>query len=141
MVNGAVPVGLPEHLDLADYLNQVSQEEGLSAELDFRRFHFESMMAWPEKDERVCLYRYEDVLGREGPTFKSMFEFLEMPKFATRAAGYYARRYSAGKKTVKAGHIRNASSGQWRELFSPELKQRFNERYGDLLERYGYPLD
>lgn len=139
MVNGAVPTSLPEALNFADYLNRVDQEEGLFAELEFRRLHYESMMAWPEHDERVRLYRYEDVLGNEADTFKDIFEFLEMPTVAVMASRYFASKFRAGRKAAVPGHIRNPTSGQWRDLFSPLLKEKFAELYGDMLDRYGYP--
>ena len=35
-------------------------------------------------------------------------------------------------------HVRNPTAGQWKDLFTPNLLAAFNERYGSLLEKYGY---
>lgn len=139
IVNGAVPDVLGEH-SLSAYLNSVSLETGLFAELEFRRFHFESMRTWPLQDERVKLFKYEDIIGREAEVFADLLAFMEMPVALRMAGKHYAKRYSAVKKGGKKGHIRNANSGQWRQYFTPALQSRFNALYGDILERYGYPL-
>jgi hypothetical protein len=140
IVNGAVPAVLGQEQSLSKYLNSASVEEGLFAELEFRRHHFDSMRWWPLEDERVMLFKYEDILGCEAAVFNELLTFMELP-FALRVAGkYYAKRYSAVQKGGKKGHIRNVNSGQWRQHFTPALQSRFNELYGDILERYGYPL-
>jgi len=38
-------------------------------------------------------------------------------------------------------HYRKGVAGDWRTYFSPELKTRFKDRYGDLLIRLGYEKD
>ncbi len=139
VVNGVVPENLPADQSLQGYLNQVSLEEGLKAEIQFRRKHFESMMRWPHKDERVKTYKYEDVIGNEYETFKEILTFFGKPRWIADRAGKDALRYRAGKKEAKKGHVRNPQSQQWRELFSPALKKQFTDTYGDLLARYGYP--
>lgn len=139
MVNGKVPEALPAGQSLAEFLQQAPLEQGLLAELDFRQYHFESMRQWPEDDPRVRLFRYEDILGREAQTFAEIGDFFGLPLASRMALIHYARRYRAARKGGKRGHIRNPDSGQWRQVFTPALTQNFNERYGDLLARYGYP--
>lgn len=141
VVNGQVPADLPMNQSLSGYLSEVSTDKGLQAEMEFRQFHFQSMMQWPEDDPRVLLFRYEDILGREPEVFEQIFDFYQLPKLTGSAARYYAGKYRLGKAEVKKDHIRNAKSQQWRDLFSPELKEAFNLKYAPLLQRYGYPLD
>lgn len=141
VVNGAVPQRLPHGNSLSGYLNQASMEEGLLAELEFRHHHFESMKHWPVSDERIRLFRYEDILGNEAEVFREILGFYELPWLACYNGVRYARLFSAAQKSGKAGHIRNASSGQWREYFSPGLRKTFNDQYGDLLLHLGYPLE
>lgn len=140
MVNGAVPAGLPEGMTLTGYLNSVSLEEGLLAELEFRRHHFASMRLWPISDPRIRLFKYEEIIGRESEVFGEICRFFELPFSARLAGPYYARRYRAGQKSSKSTHIRNPNAGQWREYFTPRLRQKFLDSYGDILERYHYPL-
>jgi hypothetical protein len=141
VVNGHVPSGIPEQESLSGYLSNASLEKGLQAEMEFRQFHFESMMQWPLEDPRVLLFRYEDILGREPEVFEQIFDFYKLPKLTGSAAKYFANKYRLGKAEVKKDHVRNAKSQQWRDLFTPELKQNFNHLYSNLLERYGYPLE
>jgi hypothetical protein len=141
MVNGRVPDALPAGESLTSWLNGVSLEEGLHAELDFRQYHFDSMLAWPADDPRVRVFRYEDILGNEPRVFREILAFLELPWLARMRGGLAARRYRAANRRGRSVHIRNPESAQWRRYFTPELTRAFRERYGDVLERYGYPLD
>mgnify|MGYP003670445219 CR=1 FL=1 len=138
VVNGMVPELIPKGVSLRQYLNRVSVEEGLLAELEFRRFHFDSMRQW-QPDERVLSFRYEDILGHEADVFGDIFRFYEMPWMHTQLARVYAARLSASRGSKGSTHIRNPRAGQWRQHFTPVVEQRFNELYGDLLEQYGYP--
>jgi hypothetical protein len=141
MVNGAVPGSLPADTSLTTYLNAVSLEEGLFAELEFRRFHFESMMAWPDNDSRIRVFQYEDILGHEAQVFGEIFEFYGFSLPVQFVGKHYARKYRAGQRSSIKSHIRNPSSGQWRQYFTPQLTQLFSERYEKLLTRYNYPVE
>ena len=141
VVNGVVPASLPQGQSLTTYLNEVSVEEGLAAEIEFRRKHLESMMEWPEEDERVLTCRYEDLLGNEAETFGEIFTFFQQPDWIVRNAKKVADRYRIGAKEAVKGHVRNPQSKQWQKLFSPKLNKRFVEIYEPLLKRYDYPLE
>lgn len=138
IVNASVPKALPGETSFADYLNNVSLEEGLAAEFEFRQKHFASMMAWPTDDPRVMTVRYEDILGNEAETFRRIYNFYGLSFHTKFFAGMYANRYSLKSERRLASHIRNPKKGQWRDLFTPELTGEFNERFGDLLAKYGY---
>jgi sulfotransferase family protein len=141
MVNGAVPPTLPTDTSLTYYLNQVPLEEGLLAELEFRRHHFDSMLSWPERDPRVRLFRYEDILGNEAAVFGEIFDFYGFSYPARFVAKRYAHKYRAGSRSSKKKHIRNPNAGQWRQYFTPRIHRVFNEQFSHLLDRYNYPLD
>lgn len=140
-VNGCVPSDLGEGQTLQEYVNEASQEEGLWAEIEFRKNHFESMLAWPEQDERMLLFRYENLPGNEAKIFGEIFTFFDQPGWLVRKAQKDAYAFRAGAKEAKKGHVRNPKSEQWRKLFTPELNQRFLDLYQPLLERYCYPVD
>ncbi len=138
IVNAPVPSYLPADTSFAEYLNQVSLEEGLAAEIDFRKHHFENMLAWPTEDPRVLTVKYEEVLGNEAAALRRIYDFYG-GSFATKmVAAKYAVRYSATSRHKLAHHIRNPNTGQWKEHFTPELERIFNDKYGDLLEKFGY---
>ncbi len=138
IVNGVVPAALPEGMSLSAYLNQASVEEGLAAEIEFRKHHLQSMLQWPTDDPRVMTVRYEDILGNEVEVFKKIYDFYGFPLRTRLAARLFADRYSAKSKHRKSSHIRNSQFGQWKETFTPELTRLFEENYGELLGKYGY---
>lgn len=138
-INGVIPEGMGSQ-SFSGYLNSISEEEGLFAELEFRRKHFESMLGWPVEDHRIKLFRYEDVLGKELAVFGEMLKFYGL-SFVERWLGLFlARKFSAKQQKGRIEHIRNPTSGQWRERFTPRLKEYFNEKYTPVLEQYGYAL-
>lgn len=139
IINGEIPRNFPPGHSLAEYLNKATIEEGLDAEIDLRRRHFESMLEWPDEDPRVRVYRYEDIVGREVQAFRSLFEFYEMPYLTRRVGQYHAGRFSASKRAGSDAHIRDAASGQWRQYFTPELTERFSAEFGAVLDKLGYP--
>ena len=141
IVDGVVPAALQPRESLASHLERVSLEDGLAAEFEFRRRHFDSMLAWPDSDPRVLLLRYEDTIGNEVETFRRIFDHFGFSWHLRRLGRRYADEYRASKRGGKDGHIRNASSGQWREHFTPALTERFDREYGDVLDKLGYPRD
>ena len=96
------------------------------------------MREWPDDDPRVRLFRYEDLVGNEAACYDEMFRFYGFGAVSRFVGRHYARRYRAARRQARSAHIRNASSGQWRRHFTPELERRFNDRYGDLIEKLGY---
>lgn len=141
MVRGYIPRKLPSDFSLTEYLNSTSLEEGLIAEMDFRTHHYNSMLEWPDNDPRVRLYRYEDILGNEADTFRSIVSFLGLPLLTRIAGVHYARRFRAKRNIGKTSHIRNPNSQQWRQHFTPTLTAMFKERFSEVLQRYDYPLE
>ncbi len=138
VVNAPVPSALPADTSFSAYLNAVSVEEGLAAELEFRKHHFDSMMAWPTDDPRVLTVKYEDVVGNEGPAFRRIYDFFDFPLHTRIAAERFADRYSAKSERKLDWHIRNPTAGQWKDLFPSALNDRFDEQYRPLLEKYDY---
>jgi hypothetical protein len=137
--NGRVPDGLKvAGGSFSAYLQSLSKEEGLLAELEFRTHHFDAMAAWPKDHPQVLLLRYEDVLGRELEVFERLFEHYELSPFERRLGRYFARRYSLARRRPQDAHIRNPSAGQWKQHFTPRVREAFNDRWAGLVTRYGY---
>ena len=141
VVNGTIPAALSGRRSFAQLLNEISLEEGLLAELEFRRSHFEGMRAWRTDDPRVEVFRYEEILGNEAEVFERVFRFFELPFIARQIGLHYARKFRASNSSNRNDHIRDPRSGQWREIFPHTVAKKFNEEYGDLAEKLGYPLD
>lgn len=136
--NAVVPSALPAGESMQSFLEKASLEEGMKAELEWRANHFESMRAWPADDPRVRLFRYEDVLGREVDVFEEIFDFFELPRAARARGLLYARRHAAGRRAADRTHIRDARTGQWRDVLPDAVVAMVDEQYGDILDRYGY---
>jgi len=139
--NAAPPEALRgQSISYAEHLQSLSDEDGLLAELEVRTRHFDSMAAWPEEHPDIVTFRYEDILGNEERVFGELFEHYGLGPVARGLGGFFVRRYSLkGRAKANDPHVRNPTSGQWREHFTPKVRAAFNERYGDLVERLGYP--
>lgn len=144
--NGCIPAGLREaKTSFASYLQSLSEEDGLLAELEFRRFHFESMREWPAEHPDILLFRYEEILGNERSVFARIFEHYGLSKLERTLGDWFARRYSiqsvARKQESGDAHIRNPTAGQWRRHFTPRLREAFEERHPGLIEQLGYAVE
>ncbi|MHA3702237.1 hypothetical protein ACXR2U_08620 [Jatrophihabitans sp. YIM 134969] len=140
VVNGTIPAALPAGTSYADFLTAASVEDGLLAELDFRRAHFDSMMQWPQDDPRVLLLRYEDVLGHEQESFDRLLAHYRVGPVERRVGHHYARKLSAGERTGgrSTAHIRDPRPRQWESQLTPRVLDTLDERHPGLLARYGY---
>ena len=99
-----------------------------------------NMLAWNYTDPRFFEVRYEDLIQDESlELFRRIFTFLgyadiEMPELLRIAQNnsLFSDRVS------NPGHVRSGAPAQWTQHFTPALKARFTELYGDALERLGY---
>ena len=137
--NGAVPEGLhTDNRSFAELLRAIPEEDGLLAEIEFRRFHFESMAAWPATHPDIMTFRYEDIVGHEVLVFRRLFDFYDLSPVERRLGHWFARRYSTTRRPADP-HVRNPAPGQWRTHFTPRVKRVFDDKYGALVEQLGYP--
>ena len=139
--NGFVPEGLRDDgSSFAQYLQSIPEEEGLLAELEFRKHHLESMALWPAEHPDIVTYRYEDIVGNEVAVFRDLFDFYGLSSLERRLAIWFSRRYSIRKRSADP-HIRNPASGQWRQHFTPRVRKMFDSEYSGLIRQLGYPVD
>jgi hypothetical protein len=140
--NGRIPDGLrAAGGSFASYLQSLSEEDGLLAELEFRRPHFESMTGWPDSHPDILLFRYEEILGRELEVFRTIFDHYELSFVERRLGLFFARRHSLARQRARDPHIRNPASGQWRKHFTPRVTDAFNAEWAGLVDRLDYPPD
>ena len=138
VVNGTVPVGLTRGLSYSQYLSGLSLKEGLLAEIEFRRKHFESMASWPGDNERLQTFRYEDIINNEARIFDQIFRFQGLP-WATRQLGIvYARYFASRRFKSRNTHIRDPRAGQWAAVLPGDVKTLFNRQYRELLLKLDY---
>lgn len=137
VIGATVPKQITSGQSFCGWLQTVSVEQGLLAEIEFRRQHFASILQWPDQDDRVRLWRYEDIIGNERRTFSELLKFYDLPWRTRRWGARHAERMSASKRGDNK-HIRNPVQGQWRDHFTPTVERAFNDAYGEVLEKLGY---
>lgn len=137
VVNGSIPRDLPSGLSFAEYLQSASKEDGLLAELDFRRAHFDSMVRWPDNDDRILTLHYDDIMSNEVYAFERIFDHYGIRGLRRRLGLRSAQRYSASGSARRTQHIRNPSSGQWKSVLTPRVLAELERRHPEAIERYG----
>lgn len=137
-INGKLPDGLQPGQSYADYLNTVDLETGLIAEMQFRQYHLESMLNWPQHPQ-ILTIKYEDMLGDEITWFKTLFRFYEFSTTQTQLGLFWANKYRA-KNQRNNQHLRNPKPNQWTDVFTPGASEYFHDRYSDLLRQLEYDL-
>lgn len=135
-INGRVPQGMPNDVSYAEYLESLSIEDGLLAEIAFRSAHLESLRDWPE-DDRIRLYRYESILGNERAVFDDIADFYELKRGEKARVTRLAHRYRSARRTNDP-HIRDPRPGQWQAHFTPRVMDHFDREFGDLIPLLGY---
>jgi hypothetical protein len=139
--NGVVPEGmLGAEISFSDYLQQIPEEEGLLAELEFRRYHFEAMARWPPTHPKILTHRYEDIIGSEIRVFRELFDFYDFSAAERKLGEWFVRRYSIRKRAADT-HVRNPNPGQWRTHFTPRLAEAFEAQHPGLIQLLGYPSE
>ena len=142
IVNGNIPKGMGKNHSFSSYLQNLSEEDGLIAEIEFRRWHFKSMLEWSRhQDSRIMTFRYEDILNKEASSFRELFRHYEASLLERNIGIFLAKMNSAKVKNKISRHIRNPRPKQWQQYFTPKLKEYFSERYEELLKKLGYPLE
>lgn len=139
VVNGVVPPDIGSS-SFAEHLADVDRDQGMAAELTFRGEHFRSMLDWQPDDERVRTWRYEDVIDHEGDVFDEVFRFYGLRSFQRDVGLRLVRRFAASRRNGTT-HVRDPRPGQWRTELPPVVHRRFLDQFGQILERYGYPVD
>tara|TARA_B100001059_G_scaffold234232_1_gene276250 strand:+ start:17535 stop:18224 length:690 start_codon:yes stop_codon:yes gene_type:complete len=137
-VNAPIPDGILPGESYSDMLQRVSLEEGLHAEMQFRRRHFESMMKWPTDDPDILVFKYEDIMGHEAEVFGKILAFYELPRRYQELGVKTAIKNSAARMLKKNVHIRNPEPNQWKKTFTDETLKRFEDLYPGLVDYTGY---
>jgi hypothetical protein len=137
VVNGTLPARLPAGMSFSEYLASLSEEEGLIAEMEFRKKHFEAMESWDYSNPNCLELRYEEILGNEPSVFRKIFEHYGLDEEEVTEGTKLARQFSSGNLGPDS-HVRDASHGQWRKYFTPKVSEAFELRYPTLLRNLDY---
>lgn len=139
-MNGNIPVGMQKGECFTTYLNRLNQEDGIMAEIEFRKFHFESMLQWSKDDPCVKTFKYENIIGNEVMIFGKLFDFYRVGFLEKIFGMTLAYKYSARKQMKSFSHIRNPEPNQWKIYFSDSINEYFTAHHPGLLHGLGYDL-
>ena len=136
--NRCIPDALQPGETYSECLQRLDLPEGLIAEAQYRRLQFESMLEWPTGNDRIRLWRYEDIIGNEASVFSELLRHHQYSSLQRLKAQGFARAFSASGLAPRRTHMRNPASGQWREHFTPKVEAWVEAEYGAVLESTGY---
>jgi hypothetical protein len=135
IVNGCIPTALMPGESFQDCLNRLPLSEGLSAEIEFRKLHLDSLSKWMKTPPQLVM-KYEDIIENEEYAFQRIGRFYRLNFAESALFVRQAVKNSASKRSTK--HVRNPKSGQWRKVFPEETKRLFHDEFGELLHAVGY---
>jgi len=129
-------------------LNGMSEEEGLLYTINYLAPKFAAIRTWielGEKDERVKLVRFEDLVAHPADVLFELFGFfgyeVEKSLIEEIAADYskekMRERESNRRTSVGESHYRKKSSSH-KDMFNQRHYDLFRGVAGDLVERLGY---
>jgi len=141
-----VPMKQPPFLTYQAYLNSLSREEGILAEMRrFARSELSSLTGWDYARPDFLEVRYEDMVRDEREGFARVFRHYgfgeEAAGFALEIAETFRFEKVTGRSRGEAAegtHLRCGLAGQWKEHFTPEHKKVFKRLAGEALIRLGY---
>lgn len=133
--------------DNRNRLQSMSEEDGLMYLMDPSRFGSLASVAASWQGSGELLLRYEDLLADEQEGFRRIFEHCEIdiPEARRREiveSQSFEKR--AGRRRGQedvSSHFRKGITGDWRNHFTPRVKEIFKERWGKLLVDQGYERD
>lgn len=100
------------------------------------------MIEWNYEEEYFLTVKYENCIKNVRlDEFRRIFVHLglndKIMNFALRAAVDNGL-FIGGASTLRGGHIRDGSTGQWRKHFTKRVVERFIELFPDVLVQLGY---
>lgn len=131
-------------------LHQYSQKEGFSRMIDHlsENGYWDRIRSWGQiPDFNVKIVKYEHLTGKETAfqSFKTLFTFckLAIPDEVLKEvlAKKSFEALSAGRKQGQedqASHYRKGVAGDWQNYFDEDLKAKFDNVAGDIVQTFGY---
>ena len=99
---------------------------------------FKALKNWDYQNPDFIELRYEEIIGNEKETFARIFRHYEFPRSWIRTGTNFADLFSLGRKEGNIKHVRSGKIAQWKEVFTPRMKDLFKEYQGDLLIHLDY---
>jgi len=128
-----------------EYLNSLSQDEGLLEEIKRVWYWIPHMVNWDYNNPRIFEIKYEDIISNEETIFRQMFEHYGFKKRAVDRCCLIAEKYSFNNfkigKTVQtrsSNHLRSGKAGDWKYIFNEQHKKLFKKMYPGAVVALGY---
>lgn len=138
---------LAEHRGMSykEYLNSLSQNQGIAVEIKRSSFWINHMANWNFKNPKIYEIKYEDLIEDEKSIFRKLFEHYGFKKDVVEKCCKIADKYSfknfSGNNKKQNSHLRSGRSGEWKLYFTEEHKRLFKEMYPGALTKLGYESD
>ena len=101
-----------------------------------------AMLDWDYTNPCFFEVRYEDLIQDETlEIFRRIFIFLGYEEAELPSLLEIVRQNSLFSGCRNPHHVRSGKVAQWKEHFTPALRARFVELFGDALERLGYEAE
>ena len=117
-----------------------SFDDRMLFEMEHSAFHnIMSMKEFDHTDDRFLTVRFEELITDYGlEKFEQIFRFLGFRRVIVGWCLIAAYRNSLFSGAVKSTHVRSGKPKQWPEYFKSVHRKRFEQLFGDVLQRLGY---
>jgi hypothetical protein len=135
-------------LSYQQYLNSLSIEDGLIAEILVSAFVFKQMRKWDYSDANTLELKYEscfdDPVNSFAPLFRHYGFVDEAVEISLKIASDSTFESIARRKpgVIQNRQVtRSGQPGQWRQHFTQRVKDEFRNQAGDLLQVLAYEIN
>ncbi len=141
-----LPVNEIKEMSYKEYLNSLSTEEGILAEMKrASTTSIKGIVEWNYMDKNIFEFKYEDIMQNEDKYFRLLFQHYGFKEKAMEKALKIAQSCSFSNRTKRdigdvdsKSHLRSGKLQQWKDEYTEKHKECFKELHGQDLIRLGY---
>jgi hypothetical protein len=122
----------------SNVLSELSSDDGLFLEMARTAPVIRKMRSIDLANPKILAIKYEEIIGNEVEAFDTIFRHYGLQGRYRNYVLRVVENLSAAKLTKHNGHIRSATSGQWRTVFKQTHLELFNRELRDCLRVGGY---
>lgn len=144
-----LPVKKIKDMSYQQYLNSLSREEGIIAEMN-RAYNTDlrDIAQWDYTNKNFFEFKYETIIENEEEIFRLLFLHYGFNDDAIEKSVEIATRFSFNKRSGRSigevnnkSHLRSGKLQQWKEEFNADHKKYFKKLHGEDLVKLGYEQD
>lgn len=123
----------------SDVLSVLDIEDGLLLELARVAQSFREIELFDFDDPRICVLNYEEILANELPAFRKLFDHYGLrDEYIDHAIKIVDRLSASNQKRIGNSHIREATTGEWKNTLKPLHLRLFEQELGNAILHAGY---